>query len=101
MTSWGALWNSVLNVPCRTIPINGISGGLHVLGRLTQVKQQLELVSQNQVVPLQFVAKELNKISWQYGKKKQRVNATYFDRVAILKIWYLDALSRYAKDALN
>lgn len=41
----------IINKGC-TIPINGISGYHHVICRLAQVKEKLQLISQYQLIPL-------------------------------------------------
>lgn len=45
-----------------TIPINGISGYRHIICRLAQVKEKLQLVSHDQLFSLQLLAEELKKI---------------------------------------
>lgn len=59
----------IVNKGC-TIPVNGLSGHRHVICRLAQVEEKLQLISQYQIVPLQLLTELLEIISCKTRPKK-------------------------------
>lgn len=54
-----------------SLPIDGISGYLHVISRLAQVKEKLQLITQYQLIPLQLLTEQLNIIPCNITFKKK------------------------------
>lgn len=66
----------IVNKGC-TIPVNGLSGHRHVICRLAQVEEKLQLISQYQIVPLQLLTELLEIISCKMRPKNMSFCCTY------------------------
>lgn len=83
LNSYSLLFRDGLTQDECDLPVYGISSNHHIFCTLAQVKEKLQLISQYQLIPLQLLIEEFNKISCTWWEDVLRVRTSNWNSDAM------------------